>query len=256
MLKITVLIENFAPDHLICEHGLSLHLEYNGHFYLLDGGTTGIFTENARRLGIDLTRVEGAALSHGHDDHGDGLGAFFRCNPAMRVCARQAAVEPRYMEDDQGNPFYVGVSQELLHACMDRFDLDDGPRLLAPGLHLIPDSVDHEQSLVAETDQGLVVMNSCCHAGVDHIVRDILDRFPGQQVYAVVGGFHLVGKHGMGSLGVDPETVTSLSRRLVEELGVERIYTGHCTGLPARQLLSDAEPGHVFPLRTGDVLVF
>lgn len=39
MLKITVLIENFAPDHLICEHGLSLHLEYNGHFYLLDGGT-------------------------------------------------------------------------------------------------------------------------------------------------------------------------------------------------------------------------
>ena len=35
MLRLTVLIENSAPDHLIAEHGLSLHLDYEGHSYLL-----------------------------------------------------------------------------------------------------------------------------------------------------------------------------------------------------------------------------
>ena len=41
MLRLTVLIENSAPAHLIAEHGLSLHLDYEGHSYLLDSGTSG-----------------------------------------------------------------------------------------------------------------------------------------------------------------------------------------------------------------------
>ena len=73
MLRLTVLIENSAPDHLIAEHGLSLHLDYEGHSYLLDSGTSGLFVRNADRLGIDLSRVERAALSHGHDDHAGGF---------------------------------------------------------------------------------------------------------------------------------------------------------------------------------------
>lgn len=116
--------------------------------------------------------------------------------------------------------------------------------------------MSHEQSLVAETSLGLVVMNSCCHAGAEHIVADILTHFPAQRVYAILGGFHLVGRNGMGSLGVAPETVKTLSHQLVEVLGVARIYTGHCTGHPAFSLLEEEAPGHVFSLNTGDVLTF
>ena len=78
MLRLTVLIENSAPEHLIAEHGLSLHLQYEGHAYLLDAGTSGIFVRNADALGIDLGQVEAAALSHGHDDH---AGAFPPSSP-------------------------------------------------------------------------------------------------------------------------------------------------------------------------------
>ena len=59
MLRLTVLIENSAPEHLIAEHGLSLHLQYEGHAYLLDAGTSGIFVRNADALGIDLGQVRG-----------------------------------------------------------------------------------------------------------------------------------------------------------------------------------------------------
>ena len=76
MIKVTVLMENTSPGSLIHEHGLSLHLSYRGHSVLLDAGSSGRFTDNAAALGVDLSAAEAAALSHGHWDHADGLGAF------------------------------------------------------------------------------------------------------------------------------------------------------------------------------------
>ena len=253
MMKVTVLMENTSPGSLIREHGLSLHLSYRGHSVLLDAGSSGRFTDNAAALGVDLSAAEAAALSHGHWDHADGLGAFFACNTAAVVYARPAALLPRYREKDGS---YNGVSPALVEQFRGRFDLADGPREILPGLHLIPDSVDHEQSLVAETDRGLVVMNSCCHAGAGYIVKDILARFPGRKVYAIVGGFHLMGRGGTATLGVTPGIVRNLARWLTDELGVERVYTGHCTGAPAFALLQAQRPERIHPLRTGDVLDF
>ena len=51
-MKVTVLMENTSPDCLLHEHGLSLHLSYEGHSVLLDAGSSGRFTENAAALGL------------------------------------------------------------------------------------------------------------------------------------------------------------------------------------------------------------
>ena len=63
MLTITVLAENSDGKGLCGEHGLSLHIEYEGRRYLLDAGATGLFAENAAKLGLSLTEVEAVFLS-------------------------------------------------------------------------------------------------------------------------------------------------------------------------------------------------
>lgn len=251
-MRITVLIENTAPDGpLFHEHGLSLHLSYEGHSILLDAGATGRSVQNAQALGIDVSAVEAAVLSHGHDDHADGFSAFFACNPSALVYARPAITQPYYLPDQQGGQKFIGVNPALLARYQDRFSLADGPRAILPGLHLIPDPVVHEQSLVAETGQGLVIFNSCCHAGADAVVESVLNYLPGRPVRALIGGFHLVGSTGICSLGPSPQAVTALAARLAEELGVAEIYTGHCTGQPALALLEQALPGRVHRLTSG-----
>ena len=250
-MEITILIENEGRASLRGEHGLSMYLRYKGHTLLLDAGETGDFAQNAALLGCPLEAVEAAVLSHGHHDHGNGFPALLRLNEQIRIFARTTALEPRYTP--RGN--YSGLSDLMRGEFAHRFELSDSVREIFPGLWLVPDAVDHEQSLVCETADGLVVLNSCCHAGADNIVDDILARFPGKRVRALVGGFHLMGSGGVSTLGKEPDTVRAMARRLTEELGAE-LYTGHCTGEPAFALLEEAAPDRVRAIHTGDVLVF
>lgn len=251
-MKVTVLIENSARPGLLHEHGLSFYIEYGEGRYLLDAGECGAILYNADKLGIDLSQVEKAALSHGHYDHADGFNAFFAVNSAAPVLARPHITDPEYWEEKE----YIGVNPGMLCRYEDRFDLADGPRELAPGLHLVPDRVRHEQSLVAETDEGLVVFNSCCHAGVVKILTQLREQFPGRPIRAVLGGFHLMGKDGPSSLGPAPEKVRAIAAALRDELEVGAVYTGHCTGAPAYALLEEELGDRLHPLTAGSTFLF
>ena len=251
-MQIKILIENEGASPFVGEHGLAMYIQHGDNEILLDAGMTGDFLQNAALLDCPVETVETAVLSHGHFDHADGFPALFERNSAVKVYARPAVMEPQYAADGR----YIGLCDPLLTQYADRFDLSDGCRAIADGLWLVPDGVEHEQSLVAETEDGLVVMNCCCHAGVADIVADILQRFPGQKVRAVVGGFHLMGPGGPATLGPEPDAVRALARRLTVELGVDAVYTGHCTGGPAFALLQEAAPGKVRAIRSGDILEF
>ena len=110
-----------------------------------------------------------------------------------------------------------------------------------------PDDFSHEQSLVFQTDRGLIIFNSCCHAGADVIVRETQEAFPGQTIRALVGGFHL--------FETPDADVYALGRRLAES-GVEEIVTGHCTGERGFQILKEVLGERAKQLRTGLVLNF
>jgi len=276
MLKVTVLIENTAPEAcgLDFEAGLSLYIEYEGRKILLDAGFSGNFAENAKKLGVDLSQVELGVLSHGHFDHADGFKAFFPINDRTTILCRKGAGGPQF--STRAEPFYfVGVDQELWTGYADRFRELEGVHSLCPGAWLMPDGeVDpafcgqakdlgykrgendfvpddfrHEQSLVFETDKGLVVFNCCSHNGIVNIVRSVKKQFPGRSVYAVVGGFHLFGK-GESGMNCTPEFIRSVSDALKEE-GVTEVYTGHCTGLPALALLQEYFGPNCHALTTG-----
>jgi hypothetical protein len=59
-MKITTLIDNVAPEAgtLKAEHGLSFWMEADGKNFLIDTGTTSLFADNARAMGIDITKYK------------------------------------------------------------------------------------------------------------------------------------------------------------------------------------------------------
>ena len=263
-LKVRVLVDNADGKGLKGEWGLSFYIEYNGRVVLLDAGLSPLFAKNAEKMGLDLNYVDLAVLSHAHDDHANGLDRFFELNDHAPLYVAGGCDENCY---DRKNLFYkyAGIPRGIMSRYADRIikaDSDlmisDGVRLLAhttAGLEkkglaekmylkqgfmrYIPDDFRHEQSLVFEEDDGVVIFNSCSHAGADIIIDEVRQVYPGRPVIAMVGGFHLFNK--------DDEYVRAFTRRL-KETGVLSIYTGHCTGKTAWKILYDkfGDRAHAF----------
>ncbi len=258
-LKITALIDNRANEGLAAEHGLSLLAEYGGKVYLLDAGSSEKFAVNAKKLNVDLSCVDLAVLSHGHYDHAGGFKAFFEANETAKLylrehCQDRCCFKLGPVKEE------IGVPADVL-ACADRFVWLEADCALAPYVYLVghstagletrgkkahlyretpdgllPDDFVHEQSLIFDTAQGLVILNSCCHGGADTVVREALAAFPGRKVAALIGGFHLMGTRGVSSLGVKPAEAEALGEALLE-LGVQKTVLCHCTGDPGSKIL-------------------
>lgn len=269
-MKIYVLVDNTDGTGLKGEWGLSFYIEYNGQTVLLDAGLSPLFADNAKKMGLDLNAVDYAVLSHAHDDHANGLDRFFELNDHAPLYVAHCCEENCY-DRDKLKFKYAGIPRGIMKRHADRIiraDTDmmiaDGIRLLGhttPGLEklgrmekmylkqgflrYIPDDFRHEQSLVFETDDGVVIFNSCSHAGADNIINEVAQAYPGIPVIAMIGGFHLFNK--------SDGYVKAFAGRL-EEAGALHIYTGHCTGQKAWDILHEELGDKVHALSTG--LVF
>ncbi len=271
-MRATVLADNTPAPGLEGEWGLSFYIEYGDKTVLLDAGASGLFADNADKLGLRLGDVDYAAISHAHYDHGDGMETFFRRNDKAKFYLRRTADERYYSRVALLFRRYIGLPRDVLRRYADRIVYVSGDYELTPGVHLlphaepapasigrrdnlyaerggrlIPDPMLHEQSLIFDTDKGLVVFNSCSHGGVVTIINEVRAAYPDKDVHAVIGGFHLHNK--------TEREVVAVAERL-RETGVEHIYTGHCTGQRPLAILQRELGERVQPLRTGLVMEF
>ena len=257
-LKMTVLMDNIAQEPLVCEWGLSVLIEADGRKILLDTGASGQFIRNAKLLQVDLSEVDVGILSHAHYDHADGMEAFFACNDHAEFLLRQGCRENCFGIKD-GELRYNGIRKGTLEYFAGRIRFVSGAYTVADGIWLLPhhavdysqiaqrnelfvmennrrrpDDFSHEQSLVVETQKGLVIFNSCSHTGVKNILEDVREMLGDREVYAYVGGLHLYK--------LTDEELSVLADELACS-GISRILTGHCTGEHAyaflRQRLGD-----------------
>ena len=84
----------------------------------------------------------------------------------------------------------------------------------------IPDDLSHEQSLVIDTDKGLVIFNSCSHGGAGNIIEEVRATFHDKKIYGLIGGLHLFNKPN--------EEIRSVAVK-IRDTGVKYLCTGHCT---------------------------
>lgn len=274
-MKITVLVENTGPSEFKIEHGLSLYIEFNDKKYLLDAGPSDSFFKNAHALSIDLGRVDKAVLSHGHYDHGDGFMVFLNQYKDKVVYGAKNIFDD-YYSGSGGSVHYIGLSSKLKQM-KNRFNtiskdtkidekiyliLDDVSNTKKIGVQkklykkvddvLQPDNFNHELSLVFDTPKGLVICNSCSHAGLESIVDNIKKRL-NKPVYAYVGGLHMKStKNHIETSSFTEEQIQNLC--IFIEKNIQYVLTGHCTGNVSYDLLKKYLKDRIDFLTTGKTI--
>lgn len=253
-MKITVLIDNIEANNCQCEWGLSFYIEYKEKKFLLDTGSSNKFISNASLLDVRLIDVDYGILSHAHYDHSDGIDSFFEVNKKANFYIQKSSKE-NYYSKRLFIKKYIGIKKGILNDYSSRiiytnnvFDLYDGVKIIGHSSkdlykigikeHMflktdngyIPDDFSHEQSLVFELDNGIIVFNSCSHGGIENIFSEIREVYPNQKILAFFGGLHSFNK--------SDKEVNALAN-IIKNLDIDKIYTGHCTGDKAFKILKN-----------------
>ena len=268
-MKIITLVENSCgTENCIAEHGLSIYIETEKHKLLLDTGQTDAIVKNAEVLGIDLSAVDTVILSHGHYDHSGGILPFSQINHTAQIIMQKLAAEP-HLNGER----YIGINTDILKLPNVKFadgdiQLDDelflfsgitGRRCYPQGNKKlsciqngiqVPDDFAHEQCLVIKQN-GERVLSGCAHNGILNILDRYKELFGSYPDY-VITGFHMMkreGEHTEEEKAIIIQTSQELSQ-------LDTVfYSGHCTGIPAFELMKVIMGDKLNALHSGEEIL-
>src|SRR5258708_25244535 len=85
--RVTILYDAFSDSkELTKDWGFSALVEHDGKRILFDSGNNAeIFERNVKALGVDLTKIDFAVISHRHSDHATGIKYLLRVNPTVTM---------------------------------------------------------------------------------------------------------------------------------------------------------------------------
>jgi 7,8-dihydropterin-6-yl-methyl-4-(beta-D-ribofuranosyl)aminobenzene 5'-phosphate synthase len=257
-LKITILSTMLADDGL-GEWGFSALVDADGHKILFDtGARPNTVLENAKDLKIDLSDVQDVVLSHFHDDHTTGLMTlrreFMKKNP--NALSRVHVAKGIFLERRAkgGDPKGAIGAENPMIAMKKDFEATGGKFIehdtfseIFPGVWLtgpvprvypeknypstievkddgkwIEDNVRDDQSLVFNTDRGLVLLAGCGHSGLINTLTYARKEIRPAPVDAAIGGFHL--------FNATNETLDWTADKL-KEFQTAQLMGAHCTGI-------------------------
>jgi len=253
-VKITVLSTMLA-DAGIGEWGYAALVEVDGKRILFDtGARPETVLANAREMRIELADIEDVVISHNHADHTGGLMTLRRelqkrsPRALTRAHVGEGIFQVRTSPDGRDANGLAPLKAEY-EASGGTFMVHSKPVELAPGVWLtgpvprrhpeknypsglklktasgdVEDTIPEDSSLVIATDDGLIVLSGCGHAGIINTVdyaREVVQRAP---ILAVVGGLH--------TFAASDESLAWTAQKL-KEAGLRHLLAGHCTGIEA-----------------------
>jgi 7,8-dihydropterin-6-yl-methyl-4-(beta-D-ribofuranosyl)aminobenzene 5'-phosphate synthase len=229
-ITLTIVYDNNPFDaRLKTAWGFACVVETDKTTILFDTGGDGpTLLGNLAALGFDPRRIDVVLLSHYHSDHTGGLDALLDAD------SHKIVYVPHSFPDD----FKVGVSKRANVIEV------SGPMTIASHIRTTGEmgTAIIEQSLLIETDKGLIVMTGCAHPGIVEIVRKAKEY---GDVYMVIGGFHLKDKSAS-----EVEVIIAA----LKQLGVRKVAPSHCTGDNAIRQFKEAFGQDFIPAGAGAVI--
>lgn len=271
-MRIVNLVEN--TEGLSCcraEHGLCFYIETKKHKILMDTGQSDLLIENAKKLGVDLTKVDIAFLSHGHYDHSGGILPFAKINSTARIYIKADAFGDYYSTNYGDEPKFIGIDKsirdlEQVEVIDGNVEIDDELSVFA-GIRydnpapltnkrlfkkedgeLINDDFAHEQCLVIKQDGKTYLFSGCAHHGV----LNVLDRYKelyGDDPDYVFSGFHTMRKSG-NYTDEDKAYIENTAEQLKSYKS--KFYTCHCTGVEPYEMMKNILGDKIDYIHCGD----
>lgn len=208
-ITITIVYDNYIfEEGTTSDWGFSCFIEGAEKTILFDAGYNGhILLQNCDRLGIDLEDLDAIVISHYHADHYGGLDSVLGRKTGIPVYIGNSCPESfsTNILDNGATPIRVTESVEICKNIYSTGELQ---------------GVVNEQSLVINTEDGLVVITGCSHPGIVNILTTVKEIF-NKDIYLAFGGFHL---EGQSESDVD-QIIQSFT-----DLDLEKCGATHCTG--------------------------
>jgi len=233
-VKFTILYDNYVfQEGTQADWGFSCLIEGTEQSILFDTGTReNILLHNIEELGVDLREVDIIVISHDHGDHTGGLSAVLEINPHVSVFMPVSFSEKYRKKVDEDKTKIIAVSDPT-EICQDVYITGEMGDLIK------------EQSLVLDTNQGLIVVAGCSHQGVVNILKRA-EEIKNKQIYLIFGGFHLM-QHTDVQIA---EIITHF-----REMDVKKCGATHCTGDRQIGLFKKAYGDDYVPMGTGRILL-
>jgi len=248
------------------------------------GPSPSVWLDNAKHLGIDLAVIERVFLSHWHFDHSGGFPEVVAAIGAARAEQERSPVavdlhddrpDRRGIQIPTGDlillppePTFASIEAAggVIERHMEDHLLCDGFMFGSGAIERIteyeqglpghmtfragvatPDPLIMDERFVAARvrGRGVTVLSACSHAGVVNACLGAQQRFPGEPIDTVLGGYHLAGKE------MEARIVATV-RDLRDRVGPRVVAPGHCTGWRAKAALANAfAPGRYAPSVVG-----
>lgn len=220
-------------QRFICRWGVSFLI---GEDVLFDTfGDPGVLLKNMRKFNVDVSKIKHIVLSHDDWDHISGLWYLLpnRTDITVYIC-------PGFAQEikDRIDSFGVRIV-EVEPFTVIKEDLFSSGQIEAS----CKERTIFEQVLVIKSLKSLNIVTGCAHPGIVTIIHAVQNHFSKEQVYAVLGGFHLKDNTRQDNMKIIGK---------LQDTGIRRIVPMHCTGKHATRMIRAAFGRNFIRAREGD----